>query len=110
MPTALTLLLCAGLLASADEEVDCGAMKLKNLRLWLKARGLKCEGCAEKADYVALCEQNRDAPVQMTEPSGSEPAGGGAAGGGGKDQSIEDLLAGMKGMPGSYVIGQNFVK
>lgn len=100
MPTALTLLLCAGLLASADEEVDCGAMKLKNLRLWLKARGLKCEGCAEKADYVALCEQNRDAPVQMTEPSGSEPAGGGAAGGGGKDQSIEDLLAGMKGMPG----------
>ena len=96
----LTLLLWAAL-ASAD-DVDCGAMKTKQLRQWLAARGLKCEGCAEKADFVALCEANIDAPLlQADEPPAGDyvpPSGGG--GGGGKDQSIEDLLAGMKGMPG----------
>ena len=50
--------------AAADSEVDCGAMRTKELRKWLAARGLKCEGCAEKADYVTLwCEQNKDAPL-----------------------------------------------
>ena len=49
--------------AASDSEVDCGAMRTKELRKWLAARGLKCEGCAEKADYVTLCEQNKDAPL-----------------------------------------------
>ena len=79
--------------AAADSEVDCGAMRTKELRKWLAARGLKCEGCAEKADYVTLCEQNKDAPLL---PPEEPPADAGK----GKDQSIEDLLASMKGMPG----------
>jgi hypothetical protein len=52
--------------AAEDEEaapVDCKGMKGKALRQWLVARGLKCDGCAEKSDFVALCEANKDAPV-----------------------------------------------
>ena len=42
---------------------------------------------------MTLCEQNKDAPLL---PPEEPPADAGK----GKDQSIEDLLASMKGMPG----------
>ena len=84
-----------------DEDVDCAGMKLKALRQWLQARGLRCDGCAEKADYVALCEQNKDAqPVETAikndegEPSRVRTPGAK------KDADIDELLKNMKGMPG----------
>ena len=83
-------------------EVDCAGMKLKALRQWLAARGLKCDGCAEKADYVALCNQNKDAPlVEALKTDDGKPSKvrtPGDAGGG--DTDINELLKSMKGMPG----------
>ena len=78
------------------DEVDCKGMRTKALRQWLAARGLKCEGCAEKSDFVSLCEANKDAPI--AEPPSTEPTAGKDAPN--KDQSIDDLLASMKGIPG----------
>ena len=59
---ALAPLLVA-LLVGADQEVDCSAMKTKQLRQWLAARGLSCSGCAEKSDFVNMCEANKAAPL-----------------------------------------------
>jgi hypothetical protein len=101
-PAATVLLLLVSLLvASGDDGVDCAAMRTKALRQWLAARGLKCDGCAEKADYVALCEQNRDAPLM--EPPDEPAASGGPrvrTPGPKKDADINELLKSMKGMPG----------
>ena len=52
------------------DEVDCAGMKLKDLRQWLASRGLKCDGCVEKADYVSLCKQNEN---EIYEPSSFVP-------------------------------------
>ena len=46
--TFLAFVLCC----SADDEVDCKAMRVKQLRTFLHQRGVKCEGCAEKADFL----------------------------------------------------------
>ena len=40
-------LLVGGVLAQ-EGEIDCKRMKAKELRQMLAARGVKCEGCAEK--------------------------------------------------------------
>jgi hypothetical protein len=40
-------LLVGGALAQ-EGEIDCKRMKVKELRQMLAARGVKCEGCAEK--------------------------------------------------------------
>ena len=82
---------------SSTDEVDCRSMKTKALRQWLAARGLKCDGCAEKSDFVALCEANHDAP--LVKPK-ADPHTIRTPGDGGKKDNIEDLLAGLKGMPG----------
>ena len=49
---ARPLLLAAALLFVRAEEAEpsCGSMRTKALRAWLAARGLKCDGCAEKAE------------------------------------------------------------
>lgn len=90
-----TTLLCAALaLAHADDSesaVDCAKMTVKKLRVWLADRGLRCDGCAEKSDYVALCNQNLDAPLLPKKEPEAPPE---------KEKSIEDILAGLKGMPG----------
>ena len=46
------LMLAAALLFVQAEEAEpsCGSMRTKELRKWLAARGLKCDGCAEKAE------------------------------------------------------------
>ena len=79
--------------AAADDDVNCSKMKVKELRIFLADRGLKCDGCAEKADFVAMCEANKDAPLKpkVEEAPKEEPK---------KKEDIEDILAGMKGMPG----------
>jgi len=85
-------------LAVADpgaETIDCAAMKTKQLRVFLNERGLQCEGCAEKADFVRMCNANLDAPkIQRVAPATAVPPKPD------KEQSIEELLASMKGMPG----------
>jgi hypothetical protein len=90
-----SVVLLASLLASAaaDDDVNCSKMKVKELRVFLADRGLKCDGCAEKADFVAMCEANKDAPLKpkVEEAPKEEPK---------KKEDIEDILAGMKGMPG----------
>jgi hypothetical protein len=86
--------------AAEDEEaapVDCKGMKGKALRQWLVARGLKCDGCAEKSDFVALCEANKDAPVVA---SRDPPLNIRTPGESGSTDSVEDLLKSMKGVPG----------
>ena len=84
---ALPLLLLPHGAAAAD--VDCAKMKTKELRRFLAARDVTCSGCAEKSDYVALCEQHKDTPEKP--PPEPEPE---------KEKSIEELMAGLKGMPG----------
>lgn len=45
------MLAAALLFVQAEEaEPSCGSMRTKELRKWLAARGLKCDGCAEKAE------------------------------------------------------------
>ena len=46
-------LLVGGALAQ-EGEIDCKRMKAKELRQMLAARGVKCEGCAEKVPSPAL--------------------------------------------------------
>ena len=56
--------------ASANEKeglIDCPRMKTKELREFLAARGLKCQGCAEKSDYVTMCEEHKDTPELAVE-------------------------------------------
>lgn len=93
MGSALWLLALAA--ARAEEELECAAMRPRELRRFLDERGLACDGCAEKADLVAMCEANKDAPqkARPSEPSegGGEPKG---------EKNIEDILASLKGMPG----------
>lgn len=83
------LALIAG--ARADDEVNCAALRTKELRKFLDARGLKCEGCAEKSDFVQMCEENQDAPLVEKPKPAAEPK---------DDKNIDDILASMKGMPG----------
>lgn len=41
-------------------ETDFKAMKIKDLRAFLDARGLKCVGCQEKTDFVRMAYKNRE--------------------------------------------------
>ena len=45
MRTLASLLLVALGTSAADEATDCAGMRTKELRKWLAARGLKCDGC-----------------------------------------------------------------
>ena len=94
VPRLLLFALVATVVTSDSEDVNCAAMRTKQLRTFLHARGLKCEGCAEKADFVALCEANKDTPVLET-PKEEEPASPKK-----DDKNIDDILGSLKGMPG----------
>lgn len=74
-----------------------GAFCMRRTALTLRAGN--AAGCAEKADFVKMCEEHKDTPVLPKKPADDLPPRGGA-GGKKDDQSIEDLLASMKGMPG----------
>merc|ERR1719291_1141061 len=91
--TSPMLFLAFVLLAPSAAGVDCPSMKTKELRVFLRDRGLRCDGCAEKADFVQMCEDNKDKPTipPVDEASTKPPK---------DDKSIEELLASMKGMPG----------
>ena len=95
MPLLLLALVATAASDPTPQEIDCAAMRTKQLRTFLHARGLKCEGCAEKADFVALCEANKDTPVlppkDTEEPAMRVPK---------DDKNIDDILGSLKGMPG----------
>ena len=82
---AAALVLCCALAQAEDEEVNCKGMRVKALNNFLRARGLACEGCAEKADYVKLCEEHKDTPVL---PPKEEPA---AAAAPEKEKDVDDV-------------------
>lgn len=88
----LLVFMAAGTLGA--EDVDCKSMRTKQLRQFLHARGLTCEGCAEKQDFVQMCEANKHLEVKPP-PEPAPPAGDD-----GKQESIEELMAKLKGMPG----------
>ena len=85
--------------AAGDDVVDCAAMKGKELRKWLVARGLECKGCSEKQDFVDLCNANKDAPLKEAAASGGDP-GSFRTPGTDKAADIDELLKSMKGVPG----------
>ena len=101
MRHALLVAVALGAVLVHGDDVDCASMRIKELRKFLADRGLKCDGCAEKADYVSMCNENKDTPLKPAEPA-PEPKGGDPEGGdpGAGKQSIEDMLAGLKGIPG----------
>ena len=49
---AAALLCCA---LAQGGEVNCKGMRVKELRQFLGARGVKCEGCAEKVSIRTVC-------------------------------------------------------
>jgi hypothetical protein len=47
--------------------------KIRELSDWADSRGLKCKGCAEKADYIQLVWDNKDLPEKQKEEKKEEP-------------------------------------
>ena len=77
--------------ARCDDEwaAECRGMKTKALRIFLRERGLQCEGCTEKSDFVEMCIAHKDTPLVEIKPAEPE-----------KKENIEDILGSLKGMPG----------
>jgi hypothetical protein len=72
--------------------IDCKSMKIKQLRAMLGERGLKCAGCAEKADYVSMCEKHKADPPKREEVNKPPPAK--------SQEDIDDMFANLKNIPG----------
>eukprot|EP00239_Pterosperma_sp_CCMP1384_P007715 CAMPEP_0197846946 /NCGR_PEP_ID=MMETSP1438-20131217/4732_1 /TAXON_ID=1461541 /ORGANISM="Pterosperma sp., Strain CCMP1384" /LENGTH=131 /DNA_ID=CAMNT_0043458737 /DNA_START=288 /DNA_END=683 /DNA_ORIENTATION=+ len=47
-------------------------MRTKQLRTFLEERGVECKGCAEKSDFVQLCEESKDLPIIEVEAKEEE--------------------------------------
>ena len=93
--TVLAVAVAACWAVATAQEVDCKGMRVKQLRTFLAERGVKCEGCAEKSDFLSLCEQHKDTPVlppKEPEPAPDAPPA--------DDKNIDDILKNLKGMPG----------
>jgi 2-C-methyl-D-erythritol 4-phosphate cytidylyltransferase len=61
--TLIGVALALAMAAAVEEESsECSRMKTTRLKKWLRRRGLECKDCATKADFVAVCEANLDAP------------------------------------------------
>ena len=58
----------------------------KELKKFLAERGLSCNGCAEKDDFVKMAFENQDTPIVPKEPE-PEPA----PSSGDKDANIEEV-------------------
>jgi hypothetical protein len=59
----LLLIAVATALVGGQTEVDILALKIKDLRKFLDDRGVACEGCVEKADFVKIALASKDAPI-----------------------------------------------
>ena len=58
--------------ASAQSEVSCRNMKTKELRAFLADRGHTCNGCAEKSDFINMCEEHKHDPAKPARPEQEE--------------------------------------
>lgn len=83
--------------ATPAETLNFSKMRIKQLKKFLKDRGLECKGCAEKSDFVKMATENEDTPVvEVKKPFYGEPKSEG--GGFGGDSNIDELMAQMKKM------------
>jgi hypothetical protein len=57
------LLLAVTVLCNPPTEAEVKAMKLKELREFLSDRGIPCEGCVEKSDFVRKVLTVKDTPI-----------------------------------------------
>lgn len=55
---------------NVDKDTDFSKMKMKALKLLLKERGVKCEGCTDKSDFVKMVKDSIDMPVLSKKKSG----------------------------------------
>merc|ERR1719219_2893638 len=74
-------------------DIDCKKMRVKELKKFVKLKGKECRGCAEKHDFVQLCEESKGLPDVVVEEKKHEEKPK-------SDESIEDIMEKMKGMPG----------
>lgn len=90
--------------AHAEEDaIACSAMKIKDLRELLARKGKVCEGCAEKSDFVTMCEDCKhlaDVPEAERPATTKKPPRAAKAPEEDNKKSIDDILASLKGMPG----------
>ena len=99
---ALLFLVALQIIAGSEEDAACSAMKIKDLRALLARKGKVCEGCAEKSDFVTMCEDAKhlaDVP-EAERPAPAKKAARAAKAPGEEKKSIDDILASLKGMPG----------
>ena len=55
------------IVAAEDTSTDFSKMRAKQLKAYLAARGVDCNGCAEKADWVKAAEESQDLPLLSTQ-------------------------------------------
>jgi Ni,Fe-hydrogenase I small subunit len=91
---ALALALVAAEPAPEVKEA-CAAKKVKELKAFLAQKGKSCHGCSEKGDFVSACQDAWDLPDAPPKAAPKEERSGE-----GKEKSMEELLASLKGMPG----------
>ena len=80
---------CVATVSAADampERAKLKTMTITALKQELSSRGLVCEGCTEKLEFVDMLEENWDAPKVEAAPS--KPKGGTKAAA--KDSSDDD--------------------
>ena len=70
--------------ASADmpatlDKASLAKTKIADLKAFLAARGLACDGCSEKADYISLVLDNASAPTLAPTPTQAPPPAAAAA-------------------------------
>ena len=51
---------------------DFSKMKMKALKLLLKERGVKCDGCTDKSDFVKMVKESIDMPVLSKKKGGAK--------------------------------------
>lgn len=86
----------------ARAEDACSAMKIKELKELLARKGKVCDGCAEKSDFVTMCEEVfhlADVP-EAERPAIKKAPRAAKAPEDDKKKSLDDILASLKGMPG----------
>lgn len=71
------LVLCVSLATIAVAELtidEVRKFKIAELKQRLKAKGLTCNGCAEKDDYVNLYMSNQNLPDVVVDKEASKPS------------------------------------
>ena len=56
------LLLCVAVVADLPTGEEIAKMRVKQLKVLLRERGIVCKGCAEKSDFVSLVKESIHLP------------------------------------------------